>query len=119
MHKPPYQTLTAIDLNSGDHVWQVPVGDAPEIRNNPAIAHLDLPKLGKPPEHGLSGALVTAGGVVFVSGSASELYAFDELDGEILWEGVLDGRRGYGNPMTYQNASGRQFIVIGVSNKHA
>ncbi len=115
IHKPPYQTLTAIDLGTGDHVWQVPLGDAPDIRNNPAIAHLDLPRLGKPPEHGLSGPLATASGIVFASGSSPELYGFDDATGDVLWEAVLDGRRGYGNPMTYQTPAGRQFIVIGVS----
>ena len=42
--KPPYKRVTAIDLNTGDHAWQVPHGDGP--RNHPAIAHLDPGPLG-------------------------------------------------------------------------
>ena len=42
--KPPYGRITAIDLNSGEHAWQVPVGDGP--RNHSSLAHLDLPPLG-------------------------------------------------------------------------
>ncbi len=116
IHKPPYTTLTAIDLNVGEHVWQIPLGDAPQVRNHPLLRDLDLPPLGKgPPEHGGSGPAVTAGGLVFISGGNPNIYAFDTASGETLWTGDLSGRRGYGNPMTYQTRSGRQFVVIGTS----
>lgn len=116
VHKPPYTTLTAIDLNEGELVWQVPLGDSPQIRNHPMLADLDLPPLGKgPPEHGASGPVVTAGGLIFVSGSAPSLYALDKTTGETLWEADLAGGRGYGNPMTFRTRSGRQLIVIAAS----
>ena len=46
--KPPYGRITAIDLNSGDHVWMVPNGDAPDwIKNHPALKGVTLPRTGR------------------------------------------------------------------------
>lgn len=116
IHKPPYTTLTGIDLNRGEITWQVPVGDAPSVRGHSRLRGLDPPALGKgPPEHGASGPLLTASGLIFVSGGAGALYAFDEQSGALLWEGHLEGTRGYANPMTFRAADGRQLIVIGTS----
>jgi len=106
--KPPYGTLTAIDLNSGEHKWQVTVGDAPNVRQNPALRGVQLPpRLGA---SGAAGPLLTAGGLVFLSGGGSTLYAFDADSGAEAWSADLGGR-GYSNPMTYE-AGGRQYIVI-------
>ena len=65
-------------------------------------------------KHGQSGPLVTAGGLVFISASSPYLYAFDKANGELVWQTELGGG-GFGNPMTYQSRSGRQFIVIATS----
>ncbi len=112
INKPPYAVLTAIDLNVGEHVWQVPLGDSPEIRNHPLLQGLDLPTAGMMVvDHGLSGSLVTRGGLVFISGGGAMFYAIDKTNGETIWEVDLGGR-GTGNPMTYQTRSGRQFVVI-------
>jgi quinoprotein glucose dehydrogenase len=117
VHKPPYSTLTAIDLNKGEHVWQVPFGDYPEMRAHPLLEGLDLPQLGAgPPQHGQSGPLLTAGGVLFLSSATRNLYAFDKKTGDVLTTIPLDGY-GYGNPITYRTASGKQFIVIASSEK--
>jgi len=106
---PPYGTLTAIDMNRGEIAWQVPVGDDARVRNHPLLAGVELPdRLGV---SGAPGPIVTAGGLVFVSGGADALYAFDSATGELLWEGALPGR-GYANPMTYATADGRQFVVV-------
>jgi quinoprotein glucose dehydrogenase len=106
---PPYGTLTAIDMNRGEIVWQVPVGDDARVRNHPLLAGVELPeRLGV---SGAPGPIVTAGGLVFVSGGADALYAFDAATGDQLWEGALPGR-GYANPMTYATSDGRQFVVI-------
>ena len=43
IHKPPYSTLTAIDLNAGEHVWQIPLGDMPSLREHPLLKDVDLP----------------------------------------------------------------------------
>jgi quinoprotein glucose dehydrogenase len=107
--KPPYGTLTAIDLNSGEHVWQVPVGDDPRLREHPALSGIELPeRLGA---IGHSGPIVTAGGLVFISGGASTLYAFDAATGEELWSADLGAASG-ANPMTFTDPAGRQLVVI-------
>ncbi len=54
---------------------------------------------------------MTRGGLVFLTGGGSTLYAFDARDGAVLWETDL-GARGYAVPMTYQTRAGRQFVVI-------
>jgi quinoprotein glucose dehydrogenase len=108
INKPPYGTLTAIDLNTGEHVWQVPLGDTPALRANPALRGVVLPRrLGAT---GLPGPVVTKGGLVFIPAD-SHLYAFDKSTGEELWAGDL-GERGSGTPMTYATRSGRQFVVV-------
>jgi quinoprotein glucose dehydrogenase len=107
--KPPYGNLTAIDLNTGEHKWQIPLGDSPEIRRHPALAGVTLPeKLGVA---GSPGALVTGGGVLFLTGGGRVLYAIDSRNGKTLWEFDL-GQVGYSNPMTYRTRSGAQYIVL-------
>ena len=106
---PPWGTLTAIDMNAGEIVWQEPVGERPEVRSDPALAGVALPaRLGvvAPP-----GAFVTAGGLVFLTGGSDVLYAFDAASGEVLWEARLPAR-GYANPMTFRTRGGRQLVVI-------
>jgi len=106
---PPWGTLTAIDMNSGEIAWQEPVGERPEVRADPALAGVALPaRLGvvAPP-----GAFVTAGGLVFLTGGSDVLYAFDAASGEVLWEGRLPAP-GYANPMTFRTREGRQLVVI-------
>ena len=108
INKPPYGTLTAIDLNTGEHAWQVPLGDTPSLRSHPALRGVALPaRLGAT---GVPGPVVTKGGLVFVPGG-SQFYAFDKSTGEELWAGDL-GERGSGTPMTYATRSGRQFVVV-------
>ena len=107
--KPPYGTLTAIDLTTGDTKWQVPLGDSPDVRRHPALAGVALPaKLGVA---GSAGALVTRGGVVFTTGGGRVLYAIDSRSGATLWEHDL-GQIGYANPMTYRTRSGTQYVII-------
>ena len=106
--KPPYGTLTAIDLASGEQRWQVTVGDWPRVRNHPLFRGLDLPPVGVV---GSPGPIVTAGGLVFVTGGGSVLYAFDAATGAVLWSAEL-GAFGYAVPMTYRTRTGRQLVVI-------
>ena len=106
--KPPYGTLTAIDLSTGDHRWQVPLGDSPEIRNHPLLRGVTLAPLGVA---GAPGAIVTKGGLLFATGGGSTLYALDKVNGKVLWEAAL-GAIGYANPMTYRAKDGRQMVVI-------
>jgi len=108
--KPPYATLTAIDLNKGEIVWQKPVGEgSPAIRDNPLLKDVTLPdRLGSDSK---GGAIVTASGLVFVGGGDKYFYAFDKMTGREVWRGELP----YANaatPMTYRSKSGEQFLVI-------
>jgi quinoprotein glucose dehydrogenase len=107
-NKPPYGTLTAIDLTSGDHRWQVPAGDDPSIRNHPLLAGRSLGRLGA---GGAPGPMVTAGGLVFLTGGGNALEAYDAATGELIWSADL-GTKGYANPMTYATRDGRQFVAI-------
>jgi len=109
--KPPYGHLTAIDLNRGEIAWRVTLGDTPSLRAHPALKDLPLPaKLGA---SGAPGAIVTAGGVVFVGGGDIALNAVDALSGDTIGRFPLP-ERSTATPMTYRTggASGRQFVVI-------
>ena len=100
--KPPWGNLTAINLNTGEFAWQVPLGVFPE-----------LIKRGIPPTgtESFGGTIVTEGGLVFIGGTMDERFrAFDKETGKILWEYQLDAG-GYATPCTYM-VNGKQFVVI-------
>ena len=107
--KPPYGTLTAIDLDSGKRKWQVPLGDTPGIRNHPLLKGVTLPPLGVA---GAVGGTVTASGLIFATGGGDVLYALDTRDGRVLWQHALPAGRGYSNPITYRASNGVQYVVI-------
>jgi quinoprotein glucose dehydrogenase len=106
--KPPYGTLTAIDLATGKQRFQVTAGDWPRIRNHPLFKGLNLPPVGAV---GSPGPMVTAGGLVFLTGGGNELQAFDAATGRVLWSAQL-GAPGYSVPMTYRTRDGRQFVAV-------
>jgi hypothetical protein len=100
--KPPWGTLTAIDLNTGRHRWQVPLGEYPELTAR------GLPPTGT---ENYGGPIVTAGGLVFIAASRDEHFrAFDRKTGRELWKAQLPAA-GYATPATY-SVNGRQFVVI-------
>jgi quinoprotein glucose dehydrogenase len=107
--KPPYGTMTAIDLDTGDRRWQVPLGDTPAVRDHPLLRGLNLPPLGVA---GAPGGTVTRGGVIFATGGGDVLYALDTRDGRVLWQQRLRAGRGYANPITYRASNGVQYVVI-------
>ena len=112
--KPPYAHLTAIDLNRAAIAWRVPFGDSPQLRQNPALKDVELPAaLGAP---GAPGAIVTAGGLVFVGGGDGAFHAYDTASGRELWKAPLT-RRSSATPMTYRARSGTQFVVIAVGSR--
>ena len=109
LFKPPYGEVVAVNLNTGDIAWRSAVGDAPAMRNHPALQGVALPeRLGVA---GAPGAIVTRGGLVIVGGADTGLNAFDAKTGALVHRVDL-GRRTSGTPMTYRAASGRQVIVI-------
>jgi len=100
--KPPWGTLNAIDLNTGEYRWRVPLGEWPEL------AARGVPPTGT---ENYGGPVVTAGGLVFIAASRDEhLRAFDRKTGKELWKVKLPAA-GYATPATY-SAGTRQFIVI-------
>jgi quinoprotein glucose dehydrogenase len=100
--KPPWGTLNAIDLNQGEILWQVPLGEFPELTAR------GIPITGT---ENFGGTIVTAGGLVFIGGSKDEkFHAFDKTNGKLLWEHKLDAG-GYAIPCTYM-VKGRQYVAI-------
>ena len=100
--KPPWGLLSAINLNSGEYEWQVPLGEFPELTAK------GIPPTGT---ETFGGAIVTAGNLVFIGGTKDEKFrAFDAASGEVLWEYQLPAG-GYATPCTYM-VNGRQYVTI-------
>ena len=109
INAPPYGTMTAVDMTTGTTMWQVPLGDTPEVRSHPSLRGVPLPeRLGVA---GSPGGLVTRGGLVFAAGGGRSLYALDTRTGTVLWEHAL-GDIGYANPMTWRGTDGVQYLAI-------
>jgi quinoprotein glucose dehydrogenase len=101
-NKPPWGTLNCLDLNTGKLIWTVPLGEYP------ALAAQGTPITGT---ENYGGAIVTAGGLLFCSGTRdAKIRAFDKDTGKELWFGKLPWV-GSAPPTTY-SINGRQFVVI-------
>jgi quinoprotein glucose dehydrogenase len=99
---PPWGSLTAINLNTGEFAWQSVLGEFDELKAR-GMAPTGAPNLG--------GSMVTAGGLVFIASTQDEKFrAFDKDSGKLLWEIKLPAG-GYATPATYM-AGGKQYIVI-------
>ncbi len=130
--KPPYSRITAIDLNRGEPVWEVPLGEGP--RDHPLLKALDLPVLGS----GGRGVTLATGALLFVGESQSiqrliagirgepvvdccnnrpRFMALDKGSGRLLWETLLPSFPA-GSPMTYA-AGGKQYVVVAVGGIEA
>lgn len=120
LFKPPYGRVTAIDLNTGEHAWQIPIGEGP--RNHPKLKDLDLPALGDASRgHPLvtkSMLLIAQGGFGGrgSSGSGGEekpnLHFIDKKTGEIFGTFRLP-KSPSATPMTY-SIDGKQYIAVAV-----
>ena len=118
--KPPYGLLSAINLDRGEMVWQVPHGDTPDsIRNNPALKGLNIPKTG---QQGNVGLVVTKTLVIMgdpqISTTADHprgamLRAYDKQTGQQVGAVWLPAPQS-GSPMTY-TFDGKQYIIVAVS----
>jgi quinoprotein glucose dehydrogenase len=119
--KPPYSTLSAINLDTGAIVWQVAHGDTPDyIRNSPDLKGLDIPRTGQRSYN--IGTLVTQS--LVIAGDAmvtttpdhprgAMLRAYDQKTGKEVG-GVLMPAPQSGSPMTYM-VNGKQYIIVAVS----
>ncbi len=100
--RPPWGTLNAIDLNTGEYLWKVPLGEFAELTAR------GIPPTGT---ENYGGPVVTAGGLVFIAATKDEMIrAFDAETGKVLWQAKLPAG-GYATPATY-SVEGRQFVVI-------
>ena len=100
---PPWGTLNAIDLNTGEYLWKIPFGEYPELAAQ-GVKNTGTENYGGP--------VVTAGGLDFIGATSYDrkFHAFDKTTGELLWETTLPFA-GNATPATYQ-VNGRQFVVI-------
>jgi quinoprotein glucose dehydrogenase len=96
---PPWGTLNAINLNTGEYAWKIPFGEYPELGANTGTENY-------------GGPVVTAGGLVFIAATNFDrkFHAFDKLTGKLLWESTLP-LSGNATPITYE-LGGRQYVVI-------
>jgi quinoprotein glucose dehydrogenase len=114
--KPPYGSITAIDLDKGEILWAIAHGETPEsVKNNPALKGVDIPRTGR---SGIFGAIVTktlliSGERAVVGQPDAKLRAYDKVTGKEV--GAVPMPAGQtGTPMTYM-WQGKQYIVVAVS----
>jgi quinoprotein glucose dehydrogenase len=100
---PPWGTLNAINLNTGEFVWKIPLGEYPELAAK-GYRNTGTENYGGP--------IVTVGGLLFIGATNfdKKFRAFDKATGELLWETLLPFA-GNATPATYE-VKGRQFLVI-------
>jgi quinoprotein glucose dehydrogenase len=118
--KPPYGRITAINMNTGEHVWMQPVGDTPdEIKNHERLKGVTIPRTGR---GGRLGIMVTKtllwggerGPLVTVNGQEGSWFrSYDKATGEIVSEILLPANT-TAVPMTYM-VNKKQYIVVAVS----
>lgn len=101
--EPPWGTLNAINLQTGDYVWKVPLGEYPEL-----AAH-GMKETGT---ENYGGPIVTAGGLLFIGATVydKKFRAYDKDIGKLLWQATLPFA-GIATPITY-SVNGRQYVVI-------
>jgi quinoprotein glucose dehydrogenase len=107
---PPWGTLSAIDLNTAEYAWQIPLGEYPELVEK-GITNTGTENYGGP--------IVTAGGLVFIAATNfdKKFRAFDKSNGQLLWETTLPFA-GNATPATFE-VDGRQFVVIAAGGGQA
>ncbi|AUH35429.1 membrane-bound PQQ-dependent dehydrogenase, glucose/quinate/shikimate family [Paracoccus tegillarcae] len=108
--QPPWGTVSAVDVASGELVWQQPAGTGKDATlvgiglQNPLPFYVGMPALG--------GAITTGSGLTFHSGTQDYyLRAYDTETGDVLWKGRLPSGS-QSTPMTYIGPDGRQYIVL-------
>ena len=117
--KPPYATITAIDMNKGEELFRIAHGETPDnVKNNPALKGLDIPRTGRP---GRIGVLTTktlliageGGFATYPEGRGAYLRAYDKATGADIGKIFMPAPQ-TGSPMTY-SVNGTQYIAVAVS----
>jgi len=116
LFKPPYSRMTAIDMNSGEHAWMIPLGDGNSVRNHPLLKGLNLPPLGG--DSNMSGPLLTRTLLIIAltrggTNDGPRLTAYDKATGAEIASVDLPSPA-IGTPMTYL-LDGTQYIALAVS----
>ncbi|HVD93267.1 MAG TPA: pyrroloquinoline quinone-dependent dehydrogenase [Vicinamibacterales bacterium] len=100
---PPFGELVAVDVNTGEVAWKVPLGIIEELKS------AGFPDTGAP---NLGGSISTAGGIIFVGATNDAHFrAFASKTGKLLWDTELEASA-HGVPMTYLGKDGRQYVVV-------
>ncbi|HEV7379180.1 MAG TPA: PQQ-binding-like beta-propeller repeat protein, partial [Dyadobacter sp.] len=100
--QPPWGTLNAIDMNTGEYLWKIPLGEEQSLKSK-GVHNTGIENYGGP--------VVTASGLLFIAATKDGKFrAFDKNTGKLLWETTLPAA-GFATPSTYQ-LDGKQFIVI-------
>jgi quinoprotein glucose dehydrogenase len=108
--QPPWAELMAVNANTGDIAWRIPLGTSDEMESK------GVHNTGA---FGQGGPIATAGGLTFIAGTNDQRFrAFDSRSGKLLWEAKLD-TEGHTNPMTYMGKNGKQYVVIVSSGLNA
>jgi len=100
--EPPWGTLSAIDLNTGEYRWRIPLGE---------FAALTVRGMAITGTEQYGGPIVTRGGLIFIAATQdARLRALDKNSGRVLWEAMLPAP-GYATPSTFA-VGGKQFVVV-------
>src|ERR1700690_4560073 len=117
--KPPYGTITAINLDTGEFVWQIAHGETPDVvRNSPALKGLAIPRTGQAGHVGtlVTKTLVISGDplatTIHSHGHGAILHAYDKATGKEVGAVYMPAPQS-GTPMTYM-LDGRQYIVLAI-----
>ena len=101
----PWGELIAVNANTGDIAWRVPLGEYPELAAKGMIT--GTPQAG--------GAITTAGNLVFIGATTDSTFrAFDARNGKLLWSDKLPASA-HSTPTTYQGRDGKQYVVVGAN----
>ncbi len=116
IYKPPYSKITAIDMNTGEHLWWIPVGDTPQrYLDHPMLQGVELPES---TGTGRQAAQMVTPNLLIHTGNATDgtpmLYAVDKATGERLASIALPVNVRYGM-MSYRH-NGEQYVVVQASN---
>ena len=100
---PPWGQMVAIDVNTGEYAWRVPLGIVEELEAK-GVKDTGTMNMG--------GSFATAGGLVFIAATNDRHFrAFESKTGKVLWDVKMEAGA-YATPITYQGKDGKQYVAI-------